>query len=195
MYRSTRIDVSAYKVPTDAPESDGTYRWEATTLVLVEVQAGGKTGLGYSYADTATARADARPAGGGRPGPGCHGRGRVRGRRWSRRSATSAARDCLDGDLRRRRGPLGPEGPSARLPLVTLLGAVQRSCAGLRQRRFHLVFDRAAPRTARRLGRRGHPAGQDEDRPRSGRGPRPGPRRPRGHRAGGRALRRRQRRL
>jgi L-alanine-DL-glutamate epimerase-like enolase superfamily enzyme len=54
--RIERIDVSAYKVPTDSPESDGTYSWHATTLVLVEVQAAGKTGLGYTYADTATAR-------------------------------------------------------------------------------------------------------------------------------------------
>jgi L-alanine-DL-glutamate epimerase-like enolase superfamily enzyme len=52
----TRIDVSAYKVPTDFPESDGTYQWDSTTLVLVEAQAGGRTGLGYSYADTSTAR-------------------------------------------------------------------------------------------------------------------------------------------
>jgi L-alanine-DL-glutamate epimerase-like enolase superfamily enzyme len=51
-----RIDVSAYKVPTDAPESDGTYEWDSTTIVVVEAIAGGKTGLGYSYADTATAR-------------------------------------------------------------------------------------------------------------------------------------------
>jgi L-alanine-DL-glutamate epimerase-like enolase superfamily enzyme len=50
-----RVDVSAYKVPTDAPESDGTYEWEHTILVLVEVTAGGQTGLGYSYADTSTA--------------------------------------------------------------------------------------------------------------------------------------------
>lgn len=49
------LAVSAYKVPTDAPESDGTYQWKATTLVLVEVQGGGRSGLGYSYADTATA--------------------------------------------------------------------------------------------------------------------------------------------
>ena len=54
--RIERVDVSAYKVPTDSPESDGTYRWESTTLVLVEAQAGGKTGLGYSYADTSTAQ-------------------------------------------------------------------------------------------------------------------------------------------
>ena len=39
-----------------APESDGTYRWDSTTLVLVEIEAGGLTGIGYSYADTATAR-------------------------------------------------------------------------------------------------------------------------------------------
>src|SRR5512135_2849212 len=50
-----RIDVSAYKVPTDAPESDGTSAWDHTTLVVVEALAGGATGLGYSYADTATA--------------------------------------------------------------------------------------------------------------------------------------------
>lgn len=51
-----RIDVSAYTIPTDFPEADGTIAWDATTLVLVEATAGGKRGLGWSYADTATAR-------------------------------------------------------------------------------------------------------------------------------------------
>jgi L-alanine-DL-glutamate epimerase-like enolase superfamily enzyme len=51
-----RIAVSAYRVPTDFPESDGTLEWDSTTLVLVEATAGGRTGLGYTYADTATAR-------------------------------------------------------------------------------------------------------------------------------------------
>jgi L-alanine-DL-glutamate epimerase-like enolase superfamily enzyme len=50
------VAVSAYTVPTDFPESDGTYAWDQTTLVLVEATAGGKRGLGYSYADVATAR-------------------------------------------------------------------------------------------------------------------------------------------
>jgi L-alanine-DL-glutamate epimerase-like enolase superfamily enzyme len=50
-----RIDVTAYKIPTDFPEADGTYAWDSTTLVLVEASAGGRTGLGYTYADTATA--------------------------------------------------------------------------------------------------------------------------------------------
>jgi hypothetical protein len=30
----TRIAASAYTIPTDAPESDGTLEWNATTLVL-----------------------------------------------------------------------------------------------------------------------------------------------------------------
>lgn len=50
-----RIDVSAYRIPTDLPEADGTYAWDSTTLVVVEVTAGGARGLGYTYADTATA--------------------------------------------------------------------------------------------------------------------------------------------
>ncbi len=49
-----RVDVSVYKIPTDAPEADGTYAWDSTTLVLVEASAGGKRSIGYTYADTAT---------------------------------------------------------------------------------------------------------------------------------------------
>ena len=51
-----RLDVSAYTVPTDSPESDGTYKWDKTTIVIVEASGGGKTGLGYTYADVATAK-------------------------------------------------------------------------------------------------------------------------------------------
>ena len=50
------IQVAAYTVPTDSPESDGTLCWEATTLVLVQAQSSGAVGLGYTYADTGTAR-------------------------------------------------------------------------------------------------------------------------------------------
>jgi len=49
-----RIEVSAYTIPTDAPESDGTLEWHQTTLVLVQAGAGGTTGIGYSYANRAT---------------------------------------------------------------------------------------------------------------------------------------------
>ncbi|HEX5539673.1 MAG TPA: enolase C-terminal domain-like protein [Methylophilaceae bacterium] len=50
-----KIAVSAYRIPTESPESDGTLAWDSTTLVLVEASAGGKTGIGYSYADRASA--------------------------------------------------------------------------------------------------------------------------------------------
>lgn len=49
------IDVSAYKVPTDGPESDGTFTWDHTTIVVVQVTAGDAGGLGYSYLDAAAA--------------------------------------------------------------------------------------------------------------------------------------------
>lgn len=50
-----RLDVSAFVVPTDFPEADGTLAWDKTTLVVVEATGGGIRSLGYTYADTATA--------------------------------------------------------------------------------------------------------------------------------------------
>src|SRR5437764_130453 len=47
----TELHVAAYTIPTDLPEADGTFAWDRTTLVTVEVRAGGRTGLGYGYAD------------------------------------------------------------------------------------------------------------------------------------------------
>ena len=51
----TSVSVDAFRIPTDQPESDGTLAWDATTLVVVGVEAGGQHGLGYMYADKATA--------------------------------------------------------------------------------------------------------------------------------------------
>ena len=51
-----KLDVSVYTVPTEEPESDGTLTWNATTMVLAEPSAAGKTGLGFSYATGACAR-------------------------------------------------------------------------------------------------------------------------------------------
>ena len=47
------LKAEAFRIPTDSPESDGTLSWDSTTLVLVRVEAGGDTGLGYTYADAA----------------------------------------------------------------------------------------------------------------------------------------------
>ncbi|MGO4425283.1 enolase C-terminal domain-like protein, partial [Streptomyces sp. MCAF7] len=45
-----RLDVTAYTVPTDAPEADGTLAWNETTVVVVEARGGRTTGLGWTYA-------------------------------------------------------------------------------------------------------------------------------------------------
>ncbi|HSK40196.1 MAG TPA: enolase C-terminal domain-like protein, partial [Arenibaculum sp.] len=49
------VKVQAFVVPTDRPEQDGTLEWCSTTAVVVEVEAGGLTGLGYGYCDRAAA--------------------------------------------------------------------------------------------------------------------------------------------
>ncbi|HET6528688.1 MAG TPA: enolase C-terminal domain-like protein [Balneolaceae bacterium] len=49
------IEVSAFNIPTEEPESDGTLEWESTTLVLVEATAGDKKGIGYTYAHQSAA--------------------------------------------------------------------------------------------------------------------------------------------
>ncbi len=50
------VRASAFAVPTDKPEADGTFAWDKTTLVLAEVEAGGETGLGFSYTAAAVAK-------------------------------------------------------------------------------------------------------------------------------------------
>ncbi len=49
------VGVEAYTISTDGPESDGTLEWDSTTLVLVHINAGGMSGIGYTYAGIATA--------------------------------------------------------------------------------------------------------------------------------------------
>jgi L-alanine-DL-glutamate epimerase-like enolase superfamily enzyme len=51
-----RLGVSAYTVPTDSPESDGTLRWDSTTMILVEAAGGGRCGLGYTYGDVSVGK-------------------------------------------------------------------------------------------------------------------------------------------
>jgi L-alanine-DL-glutamate epimerase-like enolase superfamily enzyme len=49
------VRLSAFAVPTDRPESDGTFAWSRTVLVVAEATSDGVTGTGYTYADRATA--------------------------------------------------------------------------------------------------------------------------------------------
>ncbi len=50
-----RLDVSTYRVPTDAPEADGTFAWDSTTMVVVQARAGRSIGIGWTYAPAACA--------------------------------------------------------------------------------------------------------------------------------------------
>ncbi|MFJ4616732.1 enolase C-terminal domain-like protein [Streptomyces sp. NPDC088812] len=51
-----RLSVSAYRVPTDLPGGDATLTWDATTLVVTEVTAAGRTGTGWTYGSAAAAQ-------------------------------------------------------------------------------------------------------------------------------------------
>lgn len=51
----TGTSVHAYKIPTEESESDGTLQWDHTILVLVEIKAADKKGIGYTYADVSSA--------------------------------------------------------------------------------------------------------------------------------------------
>ncbi|MGN5354505.1 enolase C-terminal domain-like protein [Ralstonia sp. L16] len=50
-----QVEVHAYRIPTQVPESDGTLQWNSTTLVVVHVSAGPCIGMGYGYSDATAA--------------------------------------------------------------------------------------------------------------------------------------------
>jgi L-alanine-DL-glutamate epimerase-like enolase superfamily enzyme len=49
------VTLSAYTIPADGAEADGTLAWDSTTLVLAEIKAAGAFGLGYTYGSKAVA--------------------------------------------------------------------------------------------------------------------------------------------
>jgi L-alanine-DL-glutamate epimerase-like enolase superfamily enzyme len=51
----TAGSVSFYTIPTDSPESDGTFDWTSTSMVLVQLECGAIRAFGYTYADHGTA--------------------------------------------------------------------------------------------------------------------------------------------
>jgi L-alanine-DL-glutamate epimerase-like enolase superfamily enzyme len=49
----TAVRTASFRFPTPTPEADGTLSWNATTAVTVEVDAAGRTGLGWTYSSPA----------------------------------------------------------------------------------------------------------------------------------------------
>lgn len=51
----THVSAAVYRFPTPEPEADGTFEWHATTAVVVTLEAGGRTGTGWTYSSRAAA--------------------------------------------------------------------------------------------------------------------------------------------
>ena len=49
------VEATAYTIPTDQPEADGTIAWDDTTIVVVRVHADGVVGTGWTYGSAAIA--------------------------------------------------------------------------------------------------------------------------------------------
>jgi L-alanine-DL-glutamate epimerase-like enolase superfamily enzyme len=122
-----QLSVSAYSIPTDFPEADGTLEWNLTTLVVVEVYAAEHKGVGFTYGDASCAHLVKRTLSGvvrGRPAMAVAGcwQEMVRAVRNIGRpgiaSMAIAAVDAALWDLKAR---------LLDLPLATLLGAVRDS--------------------------------------------------------------------
>ena len=157
----------AYTVPTDAPEADGTLRLGLRPRSSSShAHGGGETGLGYTYADVVDGHAD-----------------RVQARRASSAGATRCdRRGGLGGDGRSRSATsAGRASPRWRSPRSTpRSGTSRRGCSGCRSCKllgmahervpvygcggFTVVLATPPRRAARRLGRAGDPAREDEGR-------------------------------
>lgn len=54
--RVETLETGVFRIPTDRPETDGTFAWDATTMVVVEaVATDGQRGIGWSYTTGAAA--------------------------------------------------------------------------------------------------------------------------------------------
>jgi L-alanine-DL-glutamate epimerase-like enolase superfamily enzyme len=121
------ITARAYTVPTDAPEADGTYAWRETTLVVVMVKAGGRTGLGYTYNAGAVAALVAAPLAAALRGQnafdiqGCHRLLLEAVRNMGRSGIAATAISSLDVALWDLKAKL------LDLPLAALLGRARKS--------------------------------------------------------------------
>ncbi|MEO6798628.1 MAG: hypothetical protein ABI178_01625 [Rhodanobacter sp.] len=155
------VEASAYTVPTDQPETDGTREWDSTTIVIASVRSGDHTGIGYTYAHRGTALVivdalrDALLGGCaldipglwtsmyrsirniGRPGMGLMAMAAVDQALW----------DLKDKLLGR--------------SVIDLLGQARPSVP-VRQRGLYVLVSQATATAARRLGRARNPPGQDE---------------------------------
>ena len=123
--RIDRLEVSAYTIPTDSPESDGTLRLEAHDARPRRGHGGGQDGPGLLLRRHGDGHADPRLARRGGPGPRRDGDPRRMVGDGRRDPQPRPAGDRLDGHLGRRSALWDLKARLLDLPLVTLLGAVR----------------------------------------------------------------------
>src|SRR6478672_5505477 len=173
-----KVAVDIYRIPTDFLDSDGTLKWDSTTMVLVRASAGGQTGVGYTYADSATGQlihdtlakvVEGRDA---TAIPACWDAMLRRTRNLGRPGIVSMAISAVDAALWDLKARL------LDLPLVTLLGAVRESVpiygsGGFTsysteqlQRQLEAWVEQGIPRVKMKIGR---DAGSDLERIRNAR--------------------------
>ena len=120
----TGVEAEAYTVPTDAPESDGTLAWDATSLCVVRARAGNEEGLGFAYTAPAAAAlveellAPALDGADALSPPAAWEAMRARARNVGRPGVVSSALSAVDVALWDLKARL------LDVPLVTLLGQV-----------------------------------------------------------------------
>ena len=134
----THVTPSAYTIPTDRPEADGTLSWDETDLVLVEVGDGDHVGIGWTYAGTGAVRviedhlATVVVGSEGAALPS-------RLRRRLGRSETWVGPESSPRHLGCRHRPWGSQGPQPGHGLDRPVRAGPQRSAHLRQRRIHHV--------------------------------------------------------
>ena len=112
-----RVDVSHYKIPTDFPESDGTLKWDHTSLTIVVVSAGGAQGVGYTYAGSETAALIHEVLAGAIKGEDAMSPPAVYRSMWQKIRNIGQPWSLLHGNLGRRLRGLGPESAHPRRAL------------------------------------------------------------------------------
>lgn len=116
-------------MPTDLPESDGTLKWDETTIVIVTASGGGQSGIGYTFADTAAAELMQKKLAPLIEGddamnvPGCWEKMRHAIRNLGRPGISSMAMAGIDAALWDLKAKI------LGVPLASLLGAAQASVA------------------------------------------------------------------
>jgi L-alanine-DL-glutamate epimerase-like enolase superfamily enzyme len=136
--RVEAVHALAHTVPTEVPESDGTFEWDRTTLMLALATSEETTGIGYIYGDAEVAHLVDNVltpvvVGCGATAPA------AAWEKAARRTQRRAGRADGTSHFRGRHRPVGPRGTTSRRAPGVPVRRVPHRLPGLRKRRVHLL--------------------------------------------------------